>query len=53
MSPADWCCRGDALAQTRRALRMARDLQLDGHAIAVVMALLVEIERLRARRRRR
>jgi chaperone modulatory protein CbpM len=48
-SAADWQFPGDALPQTRRALRLARDLQLDLAAVALVMDLLAEIERLRLR----
>ncbi|MCV2348534.1 chaperone modulator CbpM [Paucibacter sp. Y2R2-4] len=39
---------GDALAQTQKALRLAQDLELDLHSVVLVMALLVQIDRLRA-----
>ena len=51
-SPEDWQFQGDALPQTRRALRLARDLDLDLAAVALVMDLLAEIDRLRSRLRR-
>ena len=47
--PADWQFGGDALAQTRRALRLARDFELDLAAVGLVMDLLAEIDRLRSR----
>lgn len=51
--PPDWRFGGDALPQTRRALRLARDLELDLAAVALVMDLLAEIEHLRSRLPRR
>ena len=53
VSPADWRFLGDALPLTRRALRLARDLGLDLAAVALVMDLLAEIDRLRANSRSR
>jgi chaperone modulatory protein CbpM len=50
-SPADWQFPGGALPQTRRALRLARDLELDLAAVSLVMELLAEIDRLRQRPR--
>ena len=50
-TPEDWQFNGDALPQTRRALRLARDFELDMGAVALVMDLLAEIDRLRARLR--
>lgn len=50
--PQDWQFQGDALPQTRRALRLARDLDLDLAAVALVLDLLAEIDRLRSRLRR-
>ncbi|RPH42241.1 MAG: MerR family transcriptional regulator [Burkholderiales bacterium] len=47
--PADWQFAGDALPQARRAARLARDLELDLPAVVLVMDLLAEIDRLRAR----
>jgi chaperone modulatory protein CbpM len=47
--PSDWRFSGDALPQTRRALRLVRDLELDLAAVALVMDLLAEIDRLRSR----
>ena len=44
---ADWTFGGDALPQARRAVRLARDLDLDPSALVLVMGLLAEIERLR------
>jgi chaperone modulatory protein CbpM len=50
-APPDWRFGGDALARTRRALRLARELELDLAAVALVMDLLAEIDRLRSGRR--
>jgi len=47
--PADWQFSGDALPQTRRALRLAHDFELDMAAVTLVMGLLGEIDRLRSR----
>lgn len=44
---ADWAFGGDALRQARRAMRLARDLDLDPSAVVLVMGLLAEIDRLR------
>lgn len=49
--PHDWRFGGEALAQTRRAIRLARDLELSVSGVALVMDLLAEIERLQARLR--
>ena len=49
-SPADWAFGGDALPQARRAVRLARDLDLDPSAVVLVMGLLAEIDRLRLQR---
>ena len=49
--PDDWRFGGDALPQTRKALRLARDFELDLAAIGLVMSLLAEIDRLRSRLR--
>ena len=46
--PDDWRFGGDALPQARKALRLARDFELDLAALGLVMALLAEIDRLRA-----
>lgn len=51
--PGDWRFDGEALSQTRRAFRLARDLELSPSGVALVMDLLAEIERLRSRLRRR
>lgn len=51
--PDAWEFGGDALLQTRRALRLARDLELSMPGVALVMDLLAEIERLQSRLRRR
>ena len=45
--PQDWQFNGDALPQTRMALRLAHDFELDMAAVALVMDLLAEIDRLR------
>lgn len=49
--PGDWRFGGDALPQTRKALRLARDFGLDPAALGLVMGLLAEIDRLRSRLR--
>jgi chaperone modulatory protein CbpM len=46
--PPDWHFDGNALSQTRRALRLAHDFELDLAAIGLVMDLLGEIDRLRS-----
>ncbi len=51
-SPDDWRFSGDALPHARKALRLARDLDLSLPGVALVMDLLDEIERLRSRLRR-
>ena len=48
----NWQFGGDALLQTRRALRLARDLELSLSGVALVLDLLAEIERLQSRLRR-
>ncbi|MDH4391061.1 MAG: chaperone modulator CbpM [Aquabacterium sp.] len=53
LRPTDWQFEGHALPQTRRALRLARDFELDMAAVALVMDLLGEIDRLRSRLPRR
>ena len=50
--PAVWQFPGDALPRTRRALRLARELELDLAAVVLVMDLLAEIDRPRAKLRR-
>lgn len=52
-SPQDWQFGGEALPRTRRALRLAHDLELGVAGVALVMDLLAEIERLRSRLRSR
>ena len=49
--PQDWRFGGAALPQTRKALRLARDFQLDLAALGLVMDLLAEIDHLRSRLR--
>ena len=49
--PDDWRFSGDALRQTRKALRLARDFELDLAAVSLVLELLAEIDRLRSRLR--
>lgn len=46
--PEDWRFSGVALPQARRALRLARDFDLDIPGVALVMDLLAEIEHLRS-----
>ena len=50
--PPEWRFGGPSLRRARAALRLSRDLQLDPHAVAVVLDLLDEIEALQARLRR-
>ena len=50
-STEDWRFSGDALPQTRKALRLVRDFELDLAAVSLVMELLAEIDRLRSRLR--
>lgn len=47
-APSAWRFGGAALPRARRALRLAQALDLDAPALALVMDLLDEIERLRA-----
>ena len=49
----NWQFGGDALPQTRRALRLARDLDLSLSGVALVLDLLAEVERLQSALRRR
>lgn len=53
LGPDEWTFGGDALPQARRALRLARDLDLSVPGVVLVMDLLAEIERLQSRLRRR
>lgn len=48
----NWQFAGGALPQTRRALRLAHDLELSLPGVALVLDLLAEIERLRSALRR-
>ena len=47
--PQGWRFSGVALRRARAALRLARDLELNAPAVAVVLDLLDQIEALRAR----
>ena len=47
--PADWRFAAAALPRARTAARLARDFESDARAIALVLELMDEIERLRAR----
>lgn len=49
--PPTWRFDGQALPQTRRALRLARDFELNLAAVGLVVDLLAEIEHLRLRLR--
>lgn len=51
-NPENWRFPGSSLPRARTALRLARDLELEGPGIALVLDLLDEIESLRARLRR-
>ena len=51
--PQDWQFGGEALAQVRRSLRLARDLELGMSGVALVLELLAEIDRLQSTLRRR
>lgn len=48
--PGDWQFSGLAVLRVRSTLRLARELELNLHAAAIVMDLLAEIESLKARR---
>lgn len=52
VQPQEWSFDGEALRRTRRAMRLARDLELNLAGVALVMDLLGEIERLKASLRR-
>jgi chaperone modulatory protein CbpM len=45
----DWRFPGATVARAARALRLQRELDVDAHAAAVILELLDEIDRLRAR----
>jgi chaperone modulatory protein CbpM len=45
--PEDWRFGGDELARARRAVRLARELDINPPGIALALELLEEIERLR------
>jgi chaperone modulatory protein CbpM len=47
-----WRFDGVALRRARTALRLAHDLELDAHAVALVLDLLDELEALRAQLQR-
>lgn len=51
-SPPQWRFDGIALRRARTALRLARDLDLNAHAVALVLDLLDELEALRSQLRR-
>ena len=48
--PEDWQFSGPSLLHARKALRLARELELSLHGAAIVLNLLAEIEALKARR---
>ena len=48
-SPGDWCFRGESLRRARMARRLAQDLGINPPGVALVIDLLDEIARLRAR----
>ena len=47
--PQDWRFAAAVLPRARTAARLARDFEIDARAIALVLELMDEIERLRAR----
>lgn len=47
-APAEWRFEGLALQRTRRAARLARDLEINVPGVALVLELLERIERLEA-----
>ena len=49
--PADWRFAATSLARARAAARLAHDFEIDAPAVALVLELMDEIERLRARLR--
>lgn len=48
--PDEWQFSGPSLHRARNALRLARELDLSLHAVAIVIDLMAEIEALKARR---
>lgn len=50
LGPQDWQFGAASLQRARRALRLARELDLSLHGTAIVMDLLAEIETLKLRR---
>lgn len=48
-APQDWRFAGVTVHRARRAIRLQRELDVDLHAAAVILDLLDEVERLRAR----
>ena len=49
--PADWRFGAATLGRARTAARLARDFEIDAPAVALVLELMDEIDRLRARLR--
>lgn len=47
-APADWRFAGTALRRARRAVRLARDLEINAPGVALALELLDEIRRLEA-----
>ena len=47
--PHDWQFSGSSLPCARSALRLARELELSVHGVAIVMDLMAQIEALKAR----
>ena len=47
-APADWRFAGTALQRARRAVRLARDLEINPAGVALALELLDEIRRLEA-----
>ena len=45
----DWLFAGVAVNRARRAIRLQRELDVDAHAAAVILDLIDEVARLRAR----
>jgi chaperone modulatory protein CbpM len=47
--PHDWCFAGSALRRARLAVRLARDLEVNGAGVALALDLMDEIAALQAR----
>lgn len=51
-SRTDWVFSGQVMHRAAKAIRLQRELEVNAHAVALILDLLDEIETLRARQRR-